>query len=367
MTTVLFSHEAFSNQAVGGVSRCMVELMRGLETTGVDWRVWAGKHGNRYLHEDRGLDHRVVCGTYGPLMGRVRDALTQERPFARYAARNRPQVVHRTYYPIIDLLPTATPRIVTMHDMHNELYDERDRPIERLRSLVKRRSLERADAIVCISQSTLNLMTEMWPHLAARSCVIPHGVRRLSDMPVPSATEQPFFVFVGGRAGQKNFAMALKALAASILEDHHLVCVGGGARSDGERQMVSEYGLLNRVRQVAASDDELAGLYQSAAAFLYPTRSEGFGMPILEAMIHNCPVVTTALTSLPEVGGDAVLYADPDDTDAWRSAIESLVIDSVLRSKMVRRGQLQALNFTWEENAQRHLNVYRQFASSATS
>ncbi len=367
MTTVLFSHEAFSNQAVGGVSRCMVELMRGLETTGVDWAVWAGKHGNRYLHEERGLDHRVVCGAYGPLMGRVRDALTQERPFARYAAHHRPGVVHRTYYPIVDLLPAAIPRIITMHDMHNELYVERDRPIERLRSFVKRRSLERADAIVCISQSTLNLMTDMWPHLAARSCVIPHGVRCLSATPVRPDLQSPFFVFVGGRAGQKNFAMALKSLAASNLEDHHLVCVGGGGFSEGEREMVREHGLTDRVRQVAASDDELAGLYESATAFLYPTRSEGFGMPILEAMIHNCPVVTTALTSLPEVGGNAVIYADPDDTDAWRSAMKLLVVDDALRSTMIHRGQLQVLDFTWEENARRHLNVYRQFTSSAAS
>jgi glycosyltransferase involved in cell wall biosynthesis len=108
------------------------------------------------------------------------------------------------------------------------------------------------------------------------------------------------------------------------------------------------------------SDEELRALYQGARALVFPSLYEGFGLPALEAMTYGTPVLSSNVSSLPEVVGDAGLLVDPLSTEAIVEAMYALWTDSSLRDALVSRGFRQAQRFTWERTAQRTLEVYRR-------
>ncbi len=101
------------------------------------------------------------------------------------------------------------------------------------------------------------------------------------------------------------------------------------------------------------TDAELRALYERAALFVFPSRYEGFGFPPLEAMACGCPVVMSNRASLPEVGGESALYCDPDEPGALIDAVQSILADSKLRSRLVAAGRKRAKQFTWRESAKR--------------
>ena len=108
----------------------------------------------------------------------------------------------------------------------------------------------------------------------------------------------------------------------------------------------------------AAEEDKVA-LYRQARAFLYPTRYEGFGLPVLEAMACGTPAICSNTSSLPEVAGEAALLAPPDDARAWVEAIARVMDDDALRAQMRERGLAQAARFSWDQAARQTAEVYR--------
>jgi glycosyltransferase involved in cell wall biosynthesis len=113
------------------------------------------------------------------------------------------------------------------------------------------------------------------------------------------------------------------------------------------------------------SEDDLVELYGRAAVLAYPSFAEGFGLPLLEAMACGCPVVASTRGSLPEVGGDAAVYAPPEDVEALAAQLLALLRDEGHRRLHVERGRVRAAGFTWRRTAERMLAVYRAIAPDA--
>jgi len=342
----------------------MLELAQGLTTIAYPWRLWAGRHDNAMLRQLQGEPvppDAIVSARAARHLGRLAGGLVNEPGFSRYVRRQHLRVVHRTYYPVADMLGHGCRTVETLHDMWDEQAAAGGRP--GLKSRLKRRALQRADQIVCVSESTRREMARFWPELIDKAVVIPHGAGPLSTSPVPAGRNRPFFLFVGRRDLYKNFEIAVRALAASpALAEHELICFGGGSWSEGESARLRQLTLAGRVHQFGGSDDRLAGLYQSAVALLYPSRYEGFGLPLLEAMIHQCPVIAAPLTSLPEVGGDAAVYADADDVDAWRTQMEAIALSPSTAAQLRQAGLAQAARFSWERTARAHAEIYDRLA-----
>jgi len=114
------------------------------------------------------------------------------------------------------------------------------------------------------------------------------------------------------------------------------------------------------VRLGSVSEDQLQRLYRCATALVYPSRYEGFGLPVLEAMASGTPVIGSRAASIPEVLGDAGLLVDPDDGRAWARAIVEIVNDEPLRRRLSAAGLARAATFTWERTARITLDVYRR-------
>lgn len=358
---IVFSHDIFSAQTTGGASRCMIELMRGLGQSS-DWQLWAGRYRNALLDDarsDPALAGRLVATRPVDSGGRFAGSIRNEPGFAGYVRARKPRIVHRTYYPALDLLPrTSVARVETLLDMWDERGGAGATRLTPLKTRIKQTALHRADAIVCISESSRSEMLARWPTLEQRSSVIPLGVRPLSSKPSPAARDQPYFLFVGRRGTYKNFAVAVAGLRGASLPDHQLLCFGGGPFDAVEVALIAAFSLTERVIQLGGDDDRLAGLYADAAALLYPSAYEGFGLPLLEAMIHDCPVIAAPLTSLPEVGGDAVIYADPATPDAWGHAMARIVDDTIAAASLRSAGRIRAAEFSWLRTAEAHALLY---------
>jgi glycosyltransferase involved in cell wall biosynthesis len=135
-------------------------------------------------------------------------------------------------------------------------------------------------------------------------------------------------------------------------------------RKDANYERIEEkayvQGAKNLVFTGFISDRRLRWLYEHCEAYVFPSLSEGFGLPGLEAMRHGAPVISSDATCLPEIYGGAAHYFDPLDTEAMADAIEEVLTDKKLRSSLVRKGHAQVKKYSWERMAEQTLAVYRQ-------
>ncbi|PYV20419.1 MAG: hypothetical protein DMG24_22800 [Acidobacteria bacterium] len=169
---------------------------------------------------------------------------------------------------------------------------------------------------------------------------------------------------VGVIQTRKNTINALAALALLSPKYRLVLCGGEGYGAKAVFDYIRAAGLESRVIYLGyAPPDRLPVLYQAASVFLFPSLEEGFGIPVLEAMAHRLPVVTSQTSSLPEVGGDAALYVDPHDRADIADKVVRAVEDANVRNDLIRRGRERAQKFTWRRAAERTCEVYEEVLS----
>jgi glycosyltransferase involved in cell wall biosynthesis len=178
-------------------------------------------------------------------------------------------------------------------------------------------------------------------------------------------TSGRFFLSVGTLEPRKNLARIVNAYAGYVAHGRDpmpLVVAGGtGWLMDGFDQQIRERGLTRRIVRLGYVDDRtLQWLYQNCHSFLYPSLFEGFGLPVVEALSQGAAVVTSTVTSLPEVAGEAALYVDATDTADIEQALIRLASDEALRMGLKSVATAQAAKFSWDSAAQRVLDCYEQ-------
>ena len=161
-------------------------------------------------------------------------------------------------------------------------------------------------------------------------------------------------MLLGSAAKHKNVEVILEQ-ARALDEAGIDVVIVGGEDSIFALDQPTEIHQSNIHRTGYVSDDDLAALYQRALCLVFPSKTEGFGIPPLEAMASGCPVISSNAASLVEVGGEAVTYVDPDRGDNWREAIIGLATNTELRNTMIEQGRKRAAKFSWRESARIYL------------
>lgn len=368
---VLYDYQIFAAQAVGGISRYFVGVASHLaKDAGVTTRIIAPVHRNTYL---RAAEPGLVVGRYvppAPRTGRVMLAANTAL-FPRFASRYRPDVVHETYYAERPTYAGKSARVVTVFDMIAELYPDEFRGD--MTASAKRHAVERADAVICISENTKRDLEQLHGLPAGRAVVVhlaydplDPGERRAHEMVGPS----PYLLYVGARGGYKNFDRLMEAFAGSsaLRSELRIVCFGGGALTPAERERARTLGLGDgQLVQTAGDDASLAALYTGAAAFVYPSSYEGFGIPPLEAMSLGCPVVCSDTGALVEVVSDAAELFEPGSAEAMSVAIENVVGSESRRAELIARGERRCRAYSWQRCAAETRAVYSQLVGSATS
>jgi glycosyltransferase involved in cell wall biosynthesis len=219
----------------------------------------------------------------------------------------------------------------------------------------------RASRIATVSRFSADMLVRFGVCRREKIFVAPNGHEhalrwdaRRAKIPFLAALKRPFVLLLGSLARHKNVDIILEQAAALDKAGIDIVVVG--AASDIFSKKVSAFQESNVHYAGYVGDDELAALYEAAICLAFPSRTEGFGIPPLEAMTRGCPVVASNVPSLLEVGGDAVAYVDPDHGNGWKEAIIGLSGNDGLRATMAARGRRRAELFSWKRSAQLYLD-----------
>ena len=369
MFRVSYDHQIFASQQYGGISRYFVELgKRVASTSGYSAEVVAPLHFNDLLRAS-GLS---VLGFYVPptprTTGRYMRAANRLLTLPYLGARP-PQVLHQTYYPNEPYRLRRTTVVTTVYDMIHErcadMFNAKDETTRR-----KRTTVAHSDVVICISEHTRRDLMELFGVPESRTRMVHFGfslpIASGAQAPTPPLTlTRPFLLFVGDRGGYKNFPCLLKAYAASDRLRNELVVVACGRHpfNPGEIALARRLGLdEERVRYIGGGDDVLTTLYRHAVALVYPSLYEGFGLPPLEAMSYDCPVVCSDASCIPEVVGDAAVLFDPKDPEALRDALERVVFSGAARAALTARGRERVKHFSWDRCAAETMAIYRETA-----
>lgn len=265
--------------------------------------------------------------------------------------------------------PVALPArsVVTVHDLIHLRVPGSAPAWKRaaMRALL-RRTVRRAARLITVSRHTADDLAREFRGAHAPVTVIPNGVdaRFSNRAPVAAPVAGPYVLTVGNRKPHKAHEVALAAFIALAAEDAALRWVVAGEEFPHWRKVLALAelaGVRGRIVDVGvASDAQLAALYAGAAAVLQPSRYEGFGLAVLEAMAAGAPVVAANATSVPEVAGDAALLVPPGDAAAMAAAVRRVRTDASLRARLAAAGRARAAEFTWERSAAATVRVLRE-------
>jgi glycosyltransferase involved in cell wall biosynthesis len=281
-----------------------------------------------------------------------------ERLAALGLATVRPEPLRRrlrsadvVHYPFTIRVPTlGTPTVVTLHDLqHLDLPQLFSRAERAFRSIYYHRSARAAQRVVVPSGFVRESAVKRLGLDPRRIRVIPHGIDH--DRFSPGSEErEPFLLYPARAWPHKNHARLYDAFALIRRErpDLRLVLTGGG-HSGATPEGVEVLGLVPL--------EELVSLYRRAAALVFPSRYEGFGQPVLEAMACACPVACSDIPALTEVAGDAARRFDPGDAESIAAAVRDVLADPAGYSA---RGVERAASFTWERAAAHYEDAYRE-------
>jgi glycosyltransferase involved in cell wall biosynthesis len=278
------------------------------------------------------------------------------------------------------------PYVVTIHDMASLLFEEPSSLRMQLRRLVFRRGLIRANRVIAVSEATKRDVEKLLGVPSER-------IRRVYNAPDPGFSQRasspgqeqsrileryqiqyPFLLYAGNIRKHKNVPRLVEAFAVvrdqlashPVYKDLRLVIIGD---TISDYPAVRQTVIKSRVEQVVrflgfVPFDTLRCFYESAAAFVFPSRYEGFGLPPLEAMACGTPVVTSNVSSLPEVVGEAAMLVNPENVFDIARGIRDVLLNEELRSRLIRRGREQAARFSWSWTARQVLEIYKEAAGS---
>lgn len=219
---------------------------------------------------------------------------------------------------------------------------------------------ERSDLIIAVSHFTARQVEQLLHVEPARLRVIPHGARPVPPS-IAKVPREPMVLSVGAIQRRKNIGRLVEAFE-QLPSDWKLILAGSfGYESEAARERIERSARRHDIQVLGyVSDSQLEELYQRASIMAFPSLDEGFGMPVLDAMARGVPVLTSNVSALPEVAGDAALLVDPTDVQSIANGFCRLTSDSALREKLIRAGAIRAREFSWEKSVESTWDVYQE-------
>ena len=322
------------------------------------------------LEKERWPDNVELVGLSFNARSRPRRVLAEQTLLRREIGRAGVDLLHNLF----TTAPAApgVPQVTTILDVIYKRYPETHagllgHGLAALTWMAARRS----NRVIAISESAKTDIVRFLGVPAERIDVTYPGPALRTDTSMAEATlrrdlelgDGPIVLTVSAKRPHKNLERLFEAFKR-VSGDPVLVVPGyPTVFEEGLRRQAGE-----RVRFTSwLEDDVLDGLYRAATCFVFPSLAEGFGLPVLDALVRGTPVACSNTTSLPEVAGDAVLYFEPTDIQAIAAAIERLLQDSALRDRLRAAGPGQAKKFSWKRTAEGTLASYERLLATARS
>jgi glycosyltransferase involved in cell wall biosynthesis len=224
---------------------------------------------------------------------------------------------------------------------------------------------KKSEALITYSQFVKDDVVQFAKISPEKVTVIPLAADPIKDEPEPlhALDGKRFIMYVGRPLPHKNLERLIEAFVKIKATHPDVVLVLAGKKDSIYRQIQSDVArrtIKNVVFTDFVTEGRLRWLYENCSAYIFPSLSEGFGLPGLEAMIHGAPVVSSNATCLPEVYGDAAHYFDPTDIQGMADAINEVLTDKDLRQDLIKKGREQTVKYSWQRTAEQTLDVYKQ-------
>ncbi len=302
-------------------------------------------------------------------------SLSQQWHIPRLLRQLNATVYHSAYY----LMPyrPGVPTLLTLYDLIPEQFPQLVSLQARLLTrLATRLALRAGDHFLAISEATRQDFLSYYPLAPAEITAVPLAAdeqfKPQSETAVAAVRQklklpEQYVLYLGINKPHKNLEQLVAAWATvtSKLPETPLLLIAGAwdERYGGVKTAVAHHNLSEKVHFLGrVPDADLPALYSGAALFVFPSLVEGFGLPVLEAMACGTAVACSHTSSLPEVGGEAVAYFDPTNSQEIASVLIALLQDKEKREGLAKKGLLQAAQFSWEETAAATLTHYRTLA-----
>jgi glycosyltransferase involved in cell wall biosynthesis len=367
---VLYDHQCFVQQQFGGVSRYHYQLIKELnKLQGIETRLSLKYSNNFYINGDTNLDVKKFFPNNKFYFKRTILDYINRLSTIPALKKGDYDIFHPTYFnPYFLKHLKDKPFVLTVYDSIHEKYPEIINIIDK--TLVhKKLLLSKANLIIAISESTKNDLIKLYnipPEKIEVTYLAASINKSLVSTNLKIDLPEKYILFVGNRDFYKNFNNFVLAIEPLLKEnkDMFLICAGGNVFTNEEKNLFHSKRLENKILQKGADDVTLATLYANALAFIFPSLYEGFGIPALEAMNCDCPVVMSDTSSLSEVGGNAAIYFDPNNIDDMREEIESVIINKDLRDDLILKAKTQRQKFSFEKTARQTLEIYKQLLAN---
>lgn len=363
---VLYDHQIFSDQVYGGISRYFYEIMdnyaRGDD---IKFDISLLFSNNYYIENSSFSMHKNFFKKYN-FKGKPRFLNYFNKKYSiKILKKNNYDVFHPTYYDPYFLKSIGNkPFVLTIFDMIHEVYPEifalNDRTSEKKYLLA-----EKASKIIAISENTKKDIIKYFKidHKKIEVVYLGNSLKIPDCSKVKLRLPEAYLLYVGDRHLYKNFKTFINSVAPLLNENKNMsiVCAGGKEIRLDEINLFKDLGVSGRVYHYRVRNDGiLSCLYVNAAAFIYPSLYEGFGIPILEAFSCGCPVVLSDSSSFPEIAGDAAVYFDPKDSVSIREAVKNILYNDNLKKELKSKGFGRLKNFSWDKTADKTNKIYKQ-------
>jgi len=259
--------------------------------------------------------------------------------------------------------------VTTVHDLTTLRFDnpDKNRTVFKLKQVIYgwviKRAVRKARAVITPSEFVKQDLAS-YAHLNPQRITVTYeAADRITDnpTPLPALQNQQFIMYIGRPTPHKNLDRLIEAFSLLRAQHPSLQLVLAGKKDTNYRRTeasVQQKGIQGVVFTDFVSEGQLRWLYENCAAYVFPSLSEGFGLPGLEAMVHGAPVVSSNATCLPEIYGDAAHYFDPLNIQSMADAINEVLTDKNLRSELVQRGGQQAHRYSWQKMAEQTQAIY---------
>lgn len=376
MIRILYDHQIFDLQNIGGISRYFCEVYPHISSE-VTTKLGVMVTNNEYLKSYIRNNELLIRHDYSRFIPKfsfpgkrklwqLRNKLKgieiiQNRDYSiKLLTEGHYDVFHPTFYDSYFFEHCTKPYVITVHDLIKEKFPEFF-DLSDIETINKREILHRATKIIAISQNTKQDLIDAYQIPENKIKVIYHGNSLLSSEMIKKDDSGLYFLFTGSRTGYKNFYFFVRSITPLLNEypKIKIVCTGGSFT----KKELDFFNLLNISDQIVhnfCSDSELATLYANAIAFIFPSYYEGFGLPILEAFSLSCPVLLSDIPCFREIAGDAGLYFDPKNMNQIYNACKEILLNEELRSLLVKKGIETSKRFSWKETAKSMVELYSE-------